>query len=485
MKFNIKSTRIIGANKSTLLLTEAQADKYIKASVIPKSTSPNFPKGQEVFSAAIGPIYGAAATTAALNQVRDADKSSVLGVIQANSTLFKVNTNLSELGITTTAQESSFAEILSTIEFTSLTEFKTKYYKSAALTRLNSETDIANIESRLEDSELSLDLTRYTTLTDKGTVNNAVFNKNFINLNTFEKAFYETLAISDIKENDRANIKEILLYYNGYFDADLSTLSDYKLGLAASEILKGTYNDFASLNAAVTVAVANTVAVEEPIQASDPDSKGDKNNQAFGFQNSGIPSIAMRLAEGLKIEQEDSQAELFSDLGLAQWASESILYLADRGIISGYEDGTFKPQNTLLREEFVTMVVNAFLSDSQQGNIEFADVNEGAWYTPFISRAAASGIIAGISENEFGIGRTITREDMAVILYRLLPKTEENSTATYGDYESISDYAKEAVDKMSQMGILNGIDGNFEPKTEATRAMAAKVICDILKSREG
>jgi len=72
------------------------------------------------------------------------------------------------------------------------------------------------------------------------------------------------------------------------------------------------------------------------------------------------------------------------------------MYLYDRGIISGYDDGTVKPMKTLMREEFVKMVVDAFVSGTIVKSVGFADVDENAWYAPYVNCAASKGMISGI-----------------------------------------------------------------------------------------
>ena len=82
----------------------------------------------------------------------------------------------------------------------------------------------------------------------------------------------------------------------------------------------------------------------------------------------------------------------------------------------------------------------------------------------------------------FGAGESLTREDLAVILERILKNTDTEavSDTVYTDAENISDYAIDAVNFVTAMGIMEGYDGAFDPKGQVTRAQAAKVMGKLL-----
>lgn len=95
----------------------------------------------------------------------------------------------------------------------------------------------------------------------------------------------------------------------------------------------------------------------------------------------------------------------------------------------------------------------------------------------------------GVSDTEFGIGREITREQMAAMIYRAVKSSgldiPRKAAAEFSDYGAISDYAKEACGFMSETGIMNGKTGGvFDPSAAATRAEAAKVIYELLLRTE-
>lgn len=177
----------------------------------------------------------------------------------------------------------------------------------------------------------------------------------------------------------------------------------------------------------------------------------------------------------------------FSDISDAEWAREYIETLATMGIINGYSDGTFRGNGTVTREEFVKMIVCAFEIQLKGADAKFSDVPSSDWAYEYINSAVASQIISGVSQSEFGYGKGVTREDMAVILFRLakingLEVDENLDIDPFKDHDNISDYAREGVYVMRKTGVINGFgNGDFRPKATLTRAEAAKVICEMLR----
>lgn len=180
----------------------------------------------------------------------------------------------------------------------------------------------------------------------------------------------------------------------------------------------------------------------------------------------------------------------FGDISSAAWASESITELYERKIVSGTGEGKFSPQNSVKREEFVQMISLALGLDTSAVNNGFADAENGAWYTPCINAAADAGIISGISENIFGVGMNISRQDMAVIASKCLEYAQysmpDSKSAEFADAEDISDYAKTAVAELTASGVLNGFeDSTFRPKENVSRAQAAVVVYRLILLMEG
>ena len=178
---------------------------------------------------------------------------------------------------------------------------------------------------------------------------------------------------------------------------------------------------------------------------------------------------------------------VFTDLENAAWAEKDIVSLAEKGIINGYEDGTFRPENYVSREEFLKMLVIAFDMVDETAKCSFDDVQMQEWYYPFIASAVKYNITQGTELTKFGIGQNITREQAATFVSRVLyfyGYAEENGNRIikevgthFADHKKISEYAEAAVYTMKNFGIISGFpDNEFKPEISATRAEAAKII---------
>lgn len=174
----------------------------------------------------------------------------------------------------------------------------------------------------------------------------------------------------------------------------------------------------------------------------------------------------------------------FSDVSDSHWAKLPVESLAAMNILNGYADGTFGPDKIVTREEFVKMIISAFAIPVQKSDASFADVSSDFWAAEYIYTAEANGIITGISSEKFGVGQPITRQDMAVIMSRVITYkaiSVGSGSASFADEALIADYAAESVASLAGAGIVNGLpDGSFNPLGSLTRAEAAKVIYELV-----
>lgn len=191
-------------------------------------------------------------------------------------------------------------------------------------------------------------------------------------------------------------------------------------------------------------------------------------------------------------EEQDEQKNKYSfdDIENITWANEHIETLYKKGIINGAGDGKFYPDRLVSREEFLKMVIEALEIGISDGLVtEFEDCKSNAWYYPYVQIASSNKITNGIDRKNFGIGISITREDMAVLISKSLvikgvvgKKTEY----VFADENSISKYAADEVNKIHSLGLINGFeDGSFGPKQGTTRAQAAVIIGRMLELVKG
>jgi hypothetical protein len=178
----------------------------------------------------------------------------------------------------------------------------------------------------------------------------------------------------------------------------------------------------------------------------------------------------------------------FDDVSPTGWAARDIAFAAARALFAGTSDSLFSPASTMTRAMFAQVLANLEGIDrSANTKSVFTDVPEGVWYAAAVAWAADNGIISGTGQGKFSPNDSITREQMAVILYNYaaykgyeLPAT---AAAEFADRDNVSSWAKEAVDAIAAAGILIGKpDGSFVPQDHATRAEVAAVFARFIRA---
>lgn len=173
----------------------------------------------------------------------------------------------------------------------------------------------------------------------------------------------------------------------------------------------------------------------------------------------------------------------FPDMTGFEWADTAVDALKEKGIVSGDDNGNFNPGDSVTRAEFAKMMVILTGTELTYGDSGFADVDANDWFYAYVNAASVSGLIKGDGIGKFNPNEKITREDMAVIVYRAYEINESLGHAlSFSDANLISDYAKEAVAFLSFKGVINGVgDNTFAPKKTASRAEAAQMLYNMLR----
>lgn len=162
------------------------------------------------------------------------------------------------------------------------------------------------------------------------------------------------------------------------------------------------------------------------------------------------------------------------------WAAEAINDMAARGVINGFPDDTFLPDQVVTRAQFVKMLSSALQWPTGEKVPAFKD-NIPDWVSSAVAAAVANGVVSGYPDGTFGPDASITRSEMAVMIDRALVLQETDETLKYKDTGSIPGYARTAVAKATSAGLLQGEGGLFRPKDGATRAETAVVVGRLLK----
>ncbi|GGD80980.1 InlB B-repeat-containing protein [Paenibacillus nasutitermitis] len=171
----------------------------------------------------------------------------------------------------------------------------------------------------------------------------------------------------------------------------------------------------------------------------------------------------------------------FQDVKPTDWFYDAVIYVQQNGIFSGTGSGSFSPRGTMTRAMYVTVLGRiAGVDVSKYTTSEFTDVQPSVWYAPYVQWAVEKGITGGTGVNKFSPDANVSREQMATLTLRYFEsenisyQTSGSVTTKPNDIAGISPWAVDAVVKLWQAGLLIGdANGNFNPKSSASRAEAA------------
>ena len=176
----------------------------------------------------------------------------------------------------------------------------------------------------------------------------------------------------------------------------------------------------------------------------------------------------------------------FNDVKEDAWYADAVDFTAGRGLFSGVGGGSFAPDETLNRGMVVTVLYALEDVGAQKTAGLFDDVAEDAWYAQGTAWAVEAGIVSGYGDGQFGPNDAITREQLALMLYRYaqymkLSTGTGASLEAFGDEEEISSWAQQAMSWAVSAGILGGTpEGNLNPGGTATRAEAAVMVSQFV-----
>lgn len=181
--------------------------------------------------------------------------------------------------------------------------------------------------------------------------------------------------------------------------------------------------------------------------------------------------------------EPNEPAPSFTDIE-GHWAKSAILSAVGMKLVSGYPDGTFKPNAAITRAEFTIMLANALKLEGAGSATAFTDEAKiGGWAKQAIANAVEAGIVSGYADGSIRPNARITRAEMASMIARALKLSDEaGATTGFADDKDIPKWAKGAIEAVRKLGIVNGRGVNkFVPKGTATRAEAVTILVRILE----
>ena len=173
----------------------------------------------------------------------------------------------------------------------------------------------------------------------------------------------------------------------------------------------------------------------------------------------------------------------YTDVDSEAWYYEAVAFVSAKGWMGGYGDTHFGPGAQLSRAQLAQILYNQAETPATSGSSAFSDVERGAWYHSAICWAVEQGIVGGYGDGRFGPDDPITREQLAVMLWRGAGQpTPPNLLLTFPDADQASGYALDALRWAVEQGVLSGKNsGLLDPQGQATRAEAAQMLRNLFQ----
>ena len=320
---------------------------------------------------------------------------------------------------------------------------------------------------------------------NKGVVLSAIGNKPYTGIQSVIDAFKENIFLKALKDTtyttDIATVidNNIDDYLNLVAGEELSAKNSYKSDSAVKTFVCDIIN---TQKTSLTTISDFKTAFVNGVNAYVPPTQGGDN---FGGGGGGGASSSVNV--GTSLLPSNSATPIvasFSDM-TDHWASSAVYYLAGKRIVSGRGDNQFYPSDSVTRAEYVKMVVEAYGLYDSNATADFTDVTPDQWYYKYIASMVKKGYVLGSEAGTFNPNALISRQDMAVILYRVLQgenlvKVINTLEVKFDDFNDVSPYAQNCVSYMSNMKLINGSDGKYRPHDSSTRAEAAQIVYNAL-----
>ena len=182
---------------------------------------------------------------------------------------------------------------------------------------------------------------------------------------------------------------------------------------------------------------------------------------------------------------EDDSDTIFPDVAANAWYAGPVEWAVENGVMSGYANGTFGPNDKLMRQDMAVVLYRYLGGREGAPSCGLSDVDQTYYYKDAINWCVQGGIISGYGDGTFGVGDPITREQLAVVLYRLEGSPRSTgSLSKYPDGSRTSAFARDAMEWAVGEGLISGYsNGLLGPTDSVNRAMAVTIIQRWANSR--
>ena len=321
----------------------------------------------------------------------------------------------------------------------------------------------------------------------------AIKNAKLSDKESLDKTLNDEIALANFREvTDRNAFSELISndVYSDYFEEvqkiiKESELDEYDLISVYNYVLKKNSNCTTkrSMESLFTEAIKKVKEGNKPSGGGGGGGGGGGSASAGGSNTTTSDVVLVVPGEVVEMDPREGFIKAtehpFIDVKAEHWANDYITKMYKDGVISGKTETSFAPEEKIVRQDFVKLIISMLGIEKSTEKSIFKDVEKGGYYEPYIMAAVSAGIINGTDENTFGMSVSIKREDVAVIIGRILASRgfTSESESQFSDSAQISAYAVQSVSLTAANGLFNGDDkGNFNPAASLTRAEAAAVL---------
>ncbi|MDL2273567.1 S-layer homology domain-containing protein [Oscillospiraceae bacterium OttesenSCG-928-G22] len=228
------------------------------------------------------------------------------------------------------------------------------------------------------------------------------------------------------------------------------------------------------------------IAVKDKSGNTLPVSENSDGTYSFTYDGNPVTIEANFVPLATTPEPPSGWQNPFTDVNESDWFYGDVQYVEENGLMTGTSADKFDPEKPMTRGMLVTVLFRMAGSPEPKSGSNFEDLTQD-WYAKAVAWASENGIVGGYDAETFGPDDNITREQAAVILERYMAFAKINIATTdeyriFADEDDISDYAKNAIQLMNKLGIMNGVGENtINPQGDASRAEVAAMLHRFLE----
>lgn len=369
----------------------------------------------------------------------------------------------------------------------------TAFNEACAWIRLRSETDTLTVLQNGNGKYWNLSLNNDSdfaklTADEQKTLLLAVKNGQYTKADALEKDFTDGVVLGMFRgEETREGLAALIAEKSVYADCFSSVRALLANAELSDYLLASVYNKVLAERASCRSLADVEALFKRSLPKTGGTSGGSSSGSGGGSKVGASSGFSVKSGTG-STSKPNEAAFPFADVADNSWSRPYIEQLYKSGTVNGIGEGVFAPNAPVSRQDFVKILIGVLNIAPSQNPSVFEDV-VGSYSEPFVTAAYEKGLVSGIGDTLFGAKNSITREDAAMILQRVLHEYGRESNGaeeTFADMDAAAAYARDSILALSGFGILRGDDeGFYRPKAELSRAEACAVLCRLADTIKG